>query len=103
MEKEGNLKKIAKLSDIKDKLCASVDGKKLALFKVKDKIYCIQNECSHIGGPLCSGKLEKTTIECPWHGSQFDVKTGKVKKGPAMKEVKTYKVIVKEGNIYVKI
>ncbi len=40
--------------------------------------YATQNECTHAEGPLCEGTLEGAIIECPWHGSKFDVRTGAV-------------------------
>ena len=42
------------------------------------KIYALDAVCSHEGGPLEDGTLEGYEIECPWHGSKFDVRTGEV-------------------------
>jgi nitrite reductase/ring-hydroxylating ferredoxin subunit len=39
-------------------------------------------------------------VQCPWHGSQFDVKTGTVKAGPAKQSIRTYRVTEREGAIY---
>lgn len=97
------MKKVAKLSEINPQLCVSAGLKKLALFKIKNKVYCINNKCTHLWGPLCKGKLGNSIIKCPWHGSKFDIKTGKVKGGPAKKDVKTYKVEIKDGDVYVDI
>ena len=47
------------------------------------KIYAIGNTCTHLGGILAEGKLEGYEIQCPWHGSKFDVRTGQVTKPPA--------------------
>jgi len=43
------------------------------------------------------------TVQCPWHGSQFDVSNGHCKAGPAKKDIKTYPVTVREGKVYVKL
>lgn len=93
--------KIAKKSDVKDKLCVKAKGKALALFKIKEKYYCTDNKCTHLGGPLCKGNIEDHTIVCPWHGAKFDVKTGKVKGLPAKADIKTYKVEIKGDDILV--
>ena len=97
------MEKVAELNKIKDKLCVSVKGKELALFKIGNKIYCIDNECTHAGGPLCEGELEGKIVTCPWHGAKFDVTNGNVISGPAKKNVKSYKVFVKGKDIFVEI
>jgi nitrite reductase/ring-hydroxylating ferredoxin subunit len=48
------------------------------------------DRCTHKGGPLSDGVLICGTVQCPWHGSQFDVHTGAVKCGPAETNVQTY-------------
>jgi nitrite reductase/ring-hydroxylating ferredoxin subunit/uncharacterized membrane protein len=48
------------------------------------------DRCTHRGGPLSDGVLICGTVQCPWHGSQFDVQTGEVKCGPAEKAIPTY-------------
>ena len=51
-----------------------------------------QDRCTHKGGPLSDGVLICGTVQCPWHGSQFDVHTGEVKAGPAEGKIETYDV-----------
>ena len=50
------------------------------------------DRCTHKGGPLSDGVLICGTVQCPWHGSQFDVTTGKVVCGPAKDDIETYPV-----------
>jgi len=69
-----------------------------AVFNVSGSFCATQAKCTHRGGPLNEGKLEESTVTCPWHGSQFNVCTGTVLRGPATEPVKTYRVIV-EGEI----
>lgn len=60
-----------------------VQGKKLVLFNVSGKFYAIDGICSHAGGHLWEGRLiNETTVKCPRHGSEYDVRTGKVLRGP---------------------
>jgi nitrite reductase/ring-hydroxylating ferredoxin subunit len=53
------------------------DGRIYALFNVDGIISAIDGICPHQGGPLAEGELEGTIVTCPWHGWQFDVRTGK--------------------------
>lgn len=48
------------------------------LARVGDNFYATQNKCPHMGGNLSKGKLEGTIVTCPVHGSQYDLKDGKV-------------------------
>ena len=79
-------------------LLVEVAGQSFAIYNVGGVFYATQDECTHQQGPLNEGTLEGTTIECPYHGSQFDVSTGKVLRGPAKEPLKTYRVTV-EGEI----
>ena len=69
-----------------------------AVFNVAGNFCATQAKCTHRGGPLNEGKLEGSTVTCPWHGAQFDVCTGAVRRGPATQPVRTYCVIT-EGKI----
>ena len=53
-----------------------VGGQKIAVFNVGGAFYAIDNTCLHRGGPLGEGMLEGTTVTCPWHGWQYDCRTG---------------------------
>lgn len=53
-------------------------GRIYALFNVEGKISVIDGICPHQGGPLAEGTVEGTLVTCPWHGWQFDVRTGKM-------------------------
>lgn len=69
-----------------------------AVFNSDGSFCATQAKCTHRGGPLNEGKLEGSTVTCPWHGAQFNVCTGAVLRGPATEQVKTYRVLV-EGEI----
>ena len=57
---------------------------------------------THVGGPLDEGTLEGYEIECPWHGSKFDVRTGEPTKPPASKAVRTYELKIEDDSILVR-
>jgi len=67
-----------------------------AVFKVAGGLCATQAKCTHRGGPLNEGKFDGSTVTCPWHGSQYNVCTGALLRGPATEPVKTYRVIVED-------
>jgi len=69
-----------------------------AVFNVNGGFCATQNKCTHRQGPLSKGKVDGSTVTCPLHGSQFNVCTGEVLRGPAKDPLKIYKVIV-DGDI----
>ncbi len=83
--------------------CISVERKPYALFKVGGKVYCLDNRCTHLGGPLCQGDVDGNVVECPWHGSRFDVRTGQVVGPPARTPVRSYPVAVEAGKVWAEI
>jgi chlorite dismutase len=67
-------------------------GEQVALFNVDGTFFAVSNRCSHANGPLAEGRVEGCTVTCPWHDSQFDLRTGEPSGGPAVREVRTYEV-----------
>jgi nitrite reductase/ring-hydroxylating ferredoxin subunit len=76
-------------------------GHVIAVAKVGGEVYAFQEFCTHRFGPLSEGSFEDHEVRCPWHGSCFDVRTGKVTQGPAKLDLNTYEVRVREGKIEV--
>jgi nitrite reductase/ring-hydroxylating ferredoxin subunit len=99
-----DLIKIGETKDIQPSQMKAVDvnGERVCVANVEGKYYAIGNVCTHVGGPLAEGKLEGFEVECPWHGSKFDVRTGKVVRPPAMREEPTYEVKVEDNNVLIK-
>jgi len=98
------MKKIANLEQIPANGCfvAELDGKKIALHNVDGKIYASDTQCTHMGGPLCKGKiLQGKYVQCPWHGATFDLETGEVMSGPTKKPIKVYKVKVEKNEVLI--
>ena len=79
------------------------NGKSIALFNLDGSYYAIGNECTHRGGPLAEGFVDGETVTCPWHGAQFNVKTGAAESAPASKPVAKYNVRVQGSDIEVEI
>ena len=65
----------------------TISGTKVAVANADGHLYAFDDTCTHLGCSLAKGKLEGTTVTCPCHGSQFDVTTGAVIRGPAKQPV----------------
>lgn len=79
------------------------DGHEIALFNVDGEFFAIDNICSHSGGPLCEGELRADTIECPWHGAQFNVRTGVAMCPPAPANVRSFPVEVRDNDVFIEL
>jgi uncharacterized membrane protein/nitrite reductase/ring-hydroxylating ferredoxin subunit len=69
------------------------DGHRIAVGRTEKGLAAFDDRCTHKGGPLSDGVLICGTVQCPWHGSQFDVETGAVKCGPARENIRTHALI----------
>ena len=74
-----------------------VSGTRIAIASVDDVFYAFGDTCTHRGCSLAEGDLAATVVTCPCHGSQFDVTTGEVLRGPAREPVRSYPVRVESG------
>jgi nitrite reductase/ring-hydroxylating ferredoxin subunit/uncharacterized membrane protein len=87
---EGEMKKV------------DADGVPVLLVRRNGEIHAIAHTCSHMGGPLSEGKLEGEVVQCPWHGSRFNVRDGSVVDGPATFPQPCFEARVREGQIEVR-
>ena len=97
--------KIAEAKDVPPGQAAAftVEGQRIALFNVDGTYYAIADICTHVGGPLSEGNVQGTKVTCPWHGADFDLKTGAVLGPPAKEGVSSYKVVVEGDDIKVEV
>jgi len=63
-------------------------------------VVAFSDHCTHKGGPLTDGVLIGRTVQCPWHGSQFDTHTGRVIAGPAKNKIDVYNIDIR-GEVYI--
>lgn len=75
----------------------------VALAEVGGEVYAVGDLCTHSGCSVAKGTLEGTTVTCPCHGSQFDVTTGAVVRGPATDALPSYKVKIDRGMVMVEL
>jgi uncharacterized membrane protein/nitrite reductase/ring-hydroxylating ferredoxin subunit len=77
-----------------------IGDKRIVVARTREGLVAFDDHCTHRGGSLASGTMICETVQCPWHGSQFDVKTGAVKSGPAKESIKAYNVVVEGEKAY---
>jgi nitrite reductase/ring-hydroxylating ferredoxin subunit/uncharacterized membrane protein len=78
-----------------------IAGERVAVARSSEGVVAFSDHCTHKGGPLCDGALIGNTVQCPWHGSQFDVRTGRVVSGPAEEKIGTYEVEITNNEVYI--
>ncbi len=81
----------------------SAEGTTLLVANLGGTYYSIRNICTHMGCHLSQGRIEGQNVICPCHGSTFDLKTGKVVKGPARNPEPSYPVKVEDGELLVDV
>ena len=79
-----------------------VKGPTIAVAKVGGAFHAFDDTCTHRKCSLAEGDLHESTVICPCHGSEFDVESGEVLRGPAKEPVETYEVRVEDGNLEVR-
>ena len=80
----------------------SANGRDILVANVDGNFYAIDDTCTHQGANLSEGTLEGSTITCPWHGSTWDCKTGKlIAFASQLKDLASYKVIVESDSVFV--
>ncbi len=95
---------VCKLADLPqgEMRLVDVDGRKIGVFHCGDgELRAIEDRCSHDDGPLAEGEFDPAacTVECPRHGSLFDITTGKPKTLPAYRPVETFEVRVDDDEV----
>ena len=78
-----------------------IDGTKVSVAAAGGHLYAFDDTCTHRGCSLGTGELEGTTVTCPCHGSQFDVTSGAVIRGPAHQPVRSRLVEVRGDDLLV--
>ncbi|WP_374164380.1 DUF2231 domain-containing protein [Arcticibacter sp. MXS-1] len=77
--------------------------RRIVLGRTEKGYVAFDDRCSHKGGSLAAGTLMCGKVQCPWHGSQFDCRSGEVKAGPAKEGIRCYPVIERHGKLFIRI
>ena len=99
----GTFVKVARVGDVPPgkMLTVPLDGQPVVLANVDGAMYAFGGICTHADGPLGKGKLRGGVVECPFHGGQFEVRTGKAVMPPATEDIPTFAVRIVGDDIQV--
>jgi nitrite reductase/ring-hydroxylating ferredoxin subunit len=97
------LTKVCATSDVAEASVKSfeVGDNVIAIYNIGGEFYATDNECTHGAASLAEGILEDDIIECTLHFGAFNVKTGEAVQAPCFTALRTYKVVVQDGNVCV--
>ena len=103
IEGSQDLVQVANTDDLKvnQMMLVHANGKRIVLGRTEHEFVAFDDFCTHRGASLADGAMICGTVQCPWHGSQFDCKTGAVKAGPAKNPIPVYQVTVKADKVFV--
>ena len=76
---------------------------RIAMFRIGDDVYAIGDRCSHAEASLAEGEVFGTDVECPRHGSEFDLTTGEPLSLPATSAVPVYAATVEDGTVFLSL
>lgn len=95
---------VAAEGDIEPGTChrVDVDDDMVAIYRIGDDYYAIEDRCTHDGEELASGAVEGCQVICPRHGARFNIKTGEALTAPAYEPVHTFPIRREGGNIYIR-
>ena len=87
------------------RLIEAPDGAKVGVFSCDGSLYAVEDRCSHDDGPLAEGEFDASacTVECPRHGSLFDLTSGRPKTLPAYQPVQTYPVTIEDDIVKLEV
>jgi 3-phenylpropionate/trans-cinnamate dioxygenase ferredoxin subunit len=113
--------RVDSIEDWRDGSCrvVTVRGRRIGVLRVGEDFFALRNKCPHRGAPLCEGTVSgtflpsrpneyvygmmNTVLRCPWHGWEFDLRTGRSLFQPDEVSVKTYPVTVEDGEVFVHV
>jgi len=97
--------RVAKVSDVANtgKIILEVEDRMVVLLHINDQFFCIDDICTHDGGPLGEGELCGFELACPRHGAKFDVRNGAALTMPATEATVVHEVKIEGDNVFVRI
>ncbi|HEY0947151.1 MAG TPA: DUF2231 domain-containing protein [Opitutaceae bacterium] len=78
-------------------------GTIVAVARTPEGVFAFQEYCPHRYGPLSEGRIEGCEVTCPWHGSRFDVRDGRVTQGPAKIDLRRFRVEIRDGTLWLEM
>ncbi len=97
--------RIASLAELPEGRGVRVEtmGHRVAVFRIGADVYAIGDRCSHAEASLAEGEVFDHEVECPRHGSEFDLTTGEPRSLPATRPVPAYEIKVQDGDVYLRL
>lgn len=77
-------------------------GRIIALFNVDGELHAIDGICAHAGGPVGKGSLDGSIVTCPWHGWQYDVRSGQHCLTPTICQ-QSFPVTIENGEVWIEL
>jgi 3-phenylpropionate/trans-cinnamate dioxygenase ferredoxin subunit len=84
-----------------ERILVDIGELSLVVFNIAGTLFAIADLCSHDGGPLAEGEIDGQAIECPRHGGEFELATGKAVRPPAVEDIPAYPVRIEGDQILV--
>jgi nitrite reductase (NADH) small subunit len=96
--------KVCSVDDVPEDtaLAVEISGRPVAVFKIGDKFFAVEDICPHQGGSFEGGTLDGEIVTCPLHGWRLNVVTGESLDAPGVK-IETYDVEIVDGDVYVRV
>ena len=101
----GEFVKVAEAAEVAEGELAAFDvgGARIAVANVRGTLHAFGDTCTHLQCSLAEGDLDGIVVTCACHGSQFDVTTGEVLRGPAQRPVRSYAARVENDALRIEI
>ena len=101
----GEFTRVAVVGDLPDPgyELMEIADRMVVLFHIEGKYYCLDDVCTHDGGPLSDGCLDGKSIVCPRHGAKFDICTGKALTMPATEDTLSHEVKIEGDEVFVRL
>lgn len=85
------------------RLLVEIDERMIALFRIGEQVFAIDDVCTHDGGPLAEGPLTGFEIACPRHGAKFDIRTGAALTMPATQPTPSHEAKIEQDAVWVRL
>lgn len=80
-----------------------IEQQLVLIFRIGDQVFCLDDVCTHDGGPLSDGERVGFEVACPRHGARFDIRTGKPLCMPATQPTRVHECRIEDGRVYVRL
>src|SRR5690606_29294144 len=96
---------VAELNELKvnQMMLVHVKDKRIVIGRTESGYVAFDDRCTHRGASLADGAMICGVVQCPWHGSQFDCRTGDVTAGPADKNIPVYQLNEENGKLFLNV